>query len=481
MDSIELAQKYDSEDALSSFRDEFFIPPYTPAPNTNGINNTGQMVYLCGNSLGLQPKLTKKNMLEELEKWELEGVEGHFKGERPWATIDEKSTKLAVDIVGAIGSHEIAIMNSLSVNLHVILLSFYQPNGKRTKIIMESGAFCSDNHIIRSQIVYHGLDLEKDLVLLTPRPGHSHLLTEDILAEIDKHGDTVALVLLPGIQFYTGQLFQMEKIAKKSHEIGAVVGFDLAHAVGNVPLELHNWDVDFAAWCNYKYCNSGPGAVGGAFIHEKFFIQENQNGDNNGDKNDDNNDDNNDDKNTNNKFYIPQLPKKITTHRLNGWWGQKLSDRFGMQAEHVPILGAQAWQMSNPPVTSVICVESSYELFAKIGGVKALREKSLKLTKYLESLLNHHIIGKENKARTNITIITPTDPEQRGAQLSLEFSTPIVSKIAQKLIQNGVICDERKPKVIRISPAPFYNTFSDVYRAVMTLKMVLNEDDVISP
>lgn len=431
----DIAMKLDNEYANTK-RDHFHIPQHVVSEETN---ETRDMVYLCGNSLGLQPKRTQEMMAEELGRWQTMGVEGHFKGQkRQWTTMDQRSIGYTTKMVGA-SADEIGVMNTLSVNLHILLLSFYQPTQQKYKIMMEQNAFCSDYHVLQSQLRFHGFDPNEGLIQIAPREGEFTLRQEDILASIEQHKDELALILLPGIQFYTGQLFDIKTITAKAHECGVFIGWDCAHAFANVPLQLHDWGVDFAAWCTYKYGNSGPGSAGGIFIHDKHF------------------------NNT-----------TITAKRLEGWWGQSNENRFKMAPHHVPLPGAQAWQMSCTPVVSMICVEAGLEVFEEFeGGMDAVRARSLLLTGYLEELMNKYIINQPNANNITVKLMTPSDPEQRGAQLSLDFDFS-VQVIESFLSKNGLIVDERKPRCIRFAPAPLYNTFADCWDAVMILKMVLN-------
>lgn len=465
--SPDYALTRDQTDPLSPYRNEFSIPTYDPIKfstkhgDNQAYNQTSSIHYFCGNSLGLMPKQIKTIMSEELDKWSTLGVDGHFSGERPWASIDDKPSELVVPIVGASCRSEVAIMNTLSTNLHLLMISFFNPKGNRTKILMEDNAFCSDNHIIRSQLALHNLSVHNDLILLKPRENETFLRTEDIIASIEQNASELALVMLPGIQFFTGQFFNMEEITAAGKRAGAIVGWDLAHAVGNVPLKLHDWCVDFAVWCHYKYCNSGPGAVGGAFVHKKHH-------------------------------NTPSLTEKVDPvdnsvnstpeneefqgekiKRLEGWWGQLLNNRFRMGSDHLAMNGAGAWALSNPPVFGVLPVESSLSIMNKVG-MDTLRTKSVQITAYLEALLKLHIVGKKNKNNILVTIITPDDFAQRGAQLSLRFDSNNSHEIEELLRERGVIVDKRRPNVIRISPAPLYNTYSDVFHCVRVLKDVLD-------
>lgn len=419
------AARLDAEDPLARFRSRFHmarVPPHDEA--------SAEAVYLCGNSLGLQPLGTEPALLEELAKWKRAGVEGHFQGRRPWATIDERVVPLMAPLLGA-SPEEVAIMNSLSVNLHLLLVAFYRPTDARHKIIMEASAFCSDHHVVRSQLAVHGRAREESLVLLEPREGETALRTEDVVAAVRREGASLSLVMLPGVQFLTGQAFDMRSITAAAHEAGAYAGFDLAHAAGNIELSLHEWDVDFAAFCTYKYLNAGPGSIGGIFLHERHSRRTQE-----------------------------DMP------RLCGWWGQRVEDRFAMSDEWRMLPGAQSFQMSNPAVVAAVCLEASLEVFAE-ATMPAVRQKSVLLTGYLEALLRREAAGR-------VTVATPADPAQRGAQLSLVIDAP-VKELNRRLLELGVICDVREPNTMRVSPAPLYNSFSDVYLFVRRLVRALAE------
>ncbi|MFC2187439.1 kynureninase [Fulvivirgaceae bacterium LMO-SS25] len=402
------AQFQDQQDPLKSFREEFTFP------QVNGRD----AIYFCGNSLGLQPKLAREYVNRELDQWANLGVEGHFNGERPWAKYHHLFKKSVAELVGA-REDEVVIMNNLTTNLHLLIVSFYWPHGERYKILTEAGSFPSDIYALESQVKHHGYDPEDAILELAPREGEYTLREEDILAAIEQYKDELAMVLFPGIQYYTGQLMPMEIITKEAHRVGATVGFDLAHAAGNVPVELHKWNVDFAVWCTYKYLNSGPGSVGGAFVNERF-AQDNE---------------------------IP---------RFAGWWGYNESKRFKMESGFEPMYGADGWQLSNTNILGTAAHLASMELFQK-AGIKNLRQKSLELTAYLEFVIK--TIDKQNI----ITIITPENPQERGAQLSL-----MIKENGRVLFDNlmaaGVIGDWREPDVIRLAPTPMYNSFMDVYK-----------------
>lgn len=412
------AKELDKHDPLRKYQKEFLIPKHNGKP----------VVYFVGNSLGLQPKSAKKFVNEELEDWASLAVEGHFTSRRPWLYYHKFSKKALAKIVGAKAS-EVVAMNQLTVNLHLMLVSFYQPSKERFKIIMEAGAFSSDQYAIESQIKFHKLNPKEALVELKPRPGEHNLRTEDILKTIDDHADQLALVLLPGVQYYTGQFFDIKKITAAGHRAGAYVGFDLAHAVGNVPLKLHDHQVDFAVWCSYKYLNSGPGGIAGAFIHERHTSN-------------------------------PNLP------RFAGWWGHDEKARFEMKKGFVPMPGADGWQLSNFPILAGAAHLAALEQFHD-AGINELRKKSILLTSYLYFLLSE--IDPENK---HFTIITPEDPAYRGCQLSILMKKN-GKKVFNALMKKGIYTDWREPDVIRAAPVPLYNSFEDVFRFADGLRRIL--------
>ncbi|MBI1183206.1 kynureninase [bacterium] len=421
--SLSFAQSLDAQDGLREFRDKFIFP--------TSIETGEEALYFTGNSLGLQPKSARAHIETELEDWAKYGVEGHFHGRNPWFHYHKFFSERAAKIVGAL-PHEVVLMNNLTVNLHLLMVSFYRPTQKRFKIIIEKGAFPSDQYAVASQVRFHGFDANEAVVELEPRAGEHNLRTEDILQAIDNEADSLALVMLSGVQYYTGQAFDMETITRKGHEVGAFVGWDLAHAAGNLLLKLHDWQADFAAWCTYKYLNSGPGSVSGAFVHEKHSERSD----------------------------IP---------RFEGWWGHSEEARFKMEKGFIPMKGAAAWQLSNAPVFNMAIHKASLEIF-EAAGMEALREKSVKLTAYLEFLLKQ-VTNKSGEK--SFELITPSDPEQRGAQLSilcLEKGRELFDFITKK----GVIADWRNPNVIRVAPAPLYNSFEDVYRFVTILASFYN-------
>jgi len=405
--TLEYAKSLDDQDILFSYRQRFYFPEHEGKKS----------VYLCGNSLGLEPKSASYLFEKELKDWAKWGVEGHFHAENPWFGYANQFSKSLAAITGA-KEPEVMAMNTLSVNLHLLLISFYRPDKKRFKIIMEAGAFPSDQYAIETQVRMHGLDPEEAIIELKPKEGAYCLEDEAILAAIEAAGDGLVCVLMGGVNYYTGQYYNLKDITAKAHEVGAICGFDLAHAMGNLPLQLHDWDVDFACWCSYKYLNSGPGAVGGIFVHERWG--------------------NNPD-----------------TFRLAGWWGNNEAERFEMKKGFVPAKGAAGWQMSNAPVFNMVGLKSSLDIFDQTS-MKILREKSVMLTAYLYFLL-------QNLNNLSFIIITPEEPERRGAQLSLLFKEK-GKAVFEFITQNGVIADWREPDVIRVAPVPMYNSFEDVFR-----------------
>ncbi|MFP4597892.1 MAG: kynureninase [Persicimonas sp.] len=407
------AQKLDQDDPLRKFRDRFHIPTQ---------ENGDPTIYFCGNSLGLQPKGVRADIEQELEDWAALGVEGHFDGRDPWYAYHEKFAEGLSDIVGA-NAKEIVVMNTLTTNLHLMMVSFYRPTEGRFKILMEGGAFPSDHYALDSQAKFHGFDPEEAVVKLEPRPtaygegAEETLRDADILQAIEELGDELAVVMLGGVNYYTGQLFDLEAITEAGHKVGAKVGFDLAHAAGNVPLELHDWGVDFAVWCSYKYLNAGPGATAGCFVHERWAD-------------------------------APDLP------RFAGWWGTDPETRFQMAPEFAPQPGAAGWQLSNAPVFSMAPLKASLRLFNE-AGVERLREKSLGLTDYLLYLVDQMPSG-------SFEVITPRAPNSRGSQVSLQAKRD-GKKLFDALQAEGVICDWREPDVIRLAPVPLYNSYEDVW------------------
>lgn len=416
----EFAQKADSSDPLKDLRNEFLFPQH------EGKN----CVYFTGNSLGLQPKAAKAALEQELNDWAKYGVEGHFEAKNPWFSYHELFTASLAKLVGA-KETEVVCMNQLTTNLHLLMVSFYQPKGKRFKILCEGKAFPSDQYALESQVRFHGYSPSEAIIELHPRWGEHTLRTEDILQTIEQHSNEIALIMIGGVNYYTGQLLDMKSITEAGHKAGALVGWDLAHAAGNVPLELHNWNVDFAAWCSYKYLNSGPGGVSGVFIHEKH---------------------------ASNTDLI----------RFAGWWGHDKNVRFKMEKGFKAIPSAEGWQLSNAPVFQMAVHRASLDLFDKVG-MQALREKSLNLTGYLEFIIQHI---SQNNTNVNFEIITPKNTNERGAQLSI-LCHGQGKALFDKLTQNGVIADWREPNVIRIAPVPMYNNFEDVYRFGKILESAL--------
>lgn len=406
--SLEFAQAMDQQDPLRKYRAQFYFPQHK---GKNGL-------YFCGNSLGLQPKNVEVYLEKELKHWREHGVEGHFRGDHPWVDYHKYLQPQTAHIVGA-KEEEVVVMNTLTVNLHLLMVSFYRPTQQRFKIIMEAGAFPSDQYAIESQLKWRGLRAEEVVVEVSPRPGEETIRTEDIIAQIKEHGESVALVLFGGVNYYTGQFFDLQAITSAGHRVGAVVGFDLAHAAGNVELQLHDWNVDFATWCSYKYLNSGPGGPSGIFIHERH---------------------------ANN----PDLP------RFAGWWGHDEANRFLMKKGFVPMAGAAGWQLSNGSVLAFAAHRASLDMFVE-ATMPAIRKKSEQLTGYLEFL-----IEDLREKGYHFNIITPKNPAARGCQLSV--LTDEQGKILfDFLTDNGVICDWREPNVIRLAPIPMYNSFQDVW------------------
>lgn len=405
-----MANEMDLQDSLASFRNEFIIPS----------GPSGQpSIYLCGNSLGLQPKSAQSYLQQELDDWAKHGVEGHFHGKRPWFHYHKYLVEKAAKIVGA-NADEVAIMNQLTTNLHLMMVSFYRPKGTRYKILMEAGAFPSDMYAVQSQAEYHGFQYDEAVIEISPRDGEFTLRMEDILETIEANRDEIALVFFSGVQYYTGQAFDIPAITKAAHKIGAIAGFDLAHAAGNLPLNLHDWDVDFAAWCSYKYLNSGPGNVSGVFIHEKHGLN-------------------------------PETP------RFSGWWGHKEDQRFLMKRGFIPEPGAAGWQLGNAPVFGMAVHLANLDIFEK-AGIDNLAEKTSKMTPYLRFLLEDAL---QNNSDLSYLIITPDN--QPGCQISL-LTGDSGKELFDHLTSNDIICDWREPNVIRMAPVPLYNSFEDCWK-----------------
>lgn len=413
--SLDHARALDAESP--GHRDRFHLPA---GPDGEPL------IYLCGNSLGLQPVGTRAVVTQELDDWASLGVEGHFHAERPWYSYHEP---LQASLGRLVGAHpqEVVPMNGLSTNLHLLMISFYRPTKTRSKILIEGGAFPSDRYAVASQARLHGFDPDDAIVELHPREGESHLRTEDVLTWLQEHGETCALVMMGGVHYYTGQWHNIEAITEAGHAAGALVGWDLAHAAGNVPLQLHDHNVDFAAFCSYKYLNSGPGSVAVAFVHERWS----------------------------GRTDIP---------RLEGWWGTDPATRFDMGPKFAPQTGAGAWQLSNAPVFAIAPLVASLTLFDEVG-MPALRERSLALTDYLLTLLDEAADGR-------FSVITPRDHAARGSQLSLRVPDK-AKALHQALMDAGVVCDYRVPDVIRLAPAPLYNGFEDLWRFAQIFRQVV--------
>jgi kynureninase len=409
------AERLDREDVLASLRSAFHIPRRTDGRDS---------VYLCGHSLGLQPKGAAAVVSEELDRWARLGVDGHFDPARPWLTYHEQLIPGFARLAGA-QPIEVTAMNTLTVNLHLALTGFYAPRGERYKILIEPRAFSTDRYAVQSQVRLHGFDPTQAILELEPQPGDATLATDRVCATIERHAKSIAVVLLPGVQYLTGQCFDMRAIAACAQAQGCVVGFDLAHAIGNVPLALHDWGVDFAVWCGYKYLNGGPGAIAGFFVHERHA-------------------------------------RSIALQRLAGWWGHDRHTRFEMPDDFSPIPGAEGWQVSNPPILSSAPLIASLAMFDSTDFA-LLRAKSLALTSYLEALLRKDLGGE-------IDILTPADRESRGCQLSLRLRTEDAHRIFEQLNSDGFICDWRAPDVIRVAPVPMYNSFMDAWKFADALR-----------
>ncbi|MCH9660266.1 MAG: kynureninase [Bacteroidetes bacterium] len=415
--NLTFAQQCDTDDPLKQFREAFLFPK----------DEAGKpLVYLCGNSLGLQPKRTQKYLQEELNDWSKHGVEGHTDATNPWLPYHEFLTENMAKIVGAKPS-EVVMMNTLTTNLHLMMVSFYQPTKKKYKIVVESDAFPSDKYAVESQLQFHGFDAKDGLILWTPREGEELCRYEDLEAIMETQGDEIALLMIGSTNYYSGQHFPLKKITALGHAYDCMVGFDLAHGAGNIQPNLHDTGADFAVWCSYKYLNSGPGSLGGCFVHERHA--------------------------NNSKLK-----------RFTGWWGHNKETRFNMRHEFDALPGAEGWQLSNPPILSMAAIRASLDVFTE-AGFDNLRMKSKKLTGYLEFLLDEL---KDDR----ISIITPRNPEERGCQLSIQLRSANKA-FHTKLTEAGVISDWREPDVIRVAPAPLYNSFEDVFDFVQRLKKVL--------
>ena len=414
--NLAFAQQLDAQDPLSHYQNEFSFPQV----------NGKKVIYFTGNSLGLQPKRAKRYVDEVMNDWATLAVEGHFYAEKPWWDYHERFAHPLSKLVGALPT-EVTVMNTLTVNLHLMMVSFYRPTSKRYKIICEEKAFPSDQYLFQSQVRFHGYEPEDAIVEVKRRKGEHNIRLEDVVAKIEELGEELALVLIGGVNYYTGQVFDMKTITEAGHNVGAYVGWDLAHAAGNIELQLHDWQVDFAAWCSYKYMNSGPGNASGCFIHEKHHTNS-------------------------------ELP------RFAGWWGHNKERRFKMEPRFDPIQGADGWQISNLPVLSLAPYLASVELFAEIG-MTALIAKRNTITAYLEFVLQE--IDREVKG--NFEIITPSNPKERACQLSV-FLHGEGRSLFDYLMKNGVIIDWREPNVIRLAPVPLYTSFEDIYRFGQILK-----------
>lgn len=408
----------DARDSLARFRERFYFPK---------TKEGEECLYLCGHSLGLQPKTARSYIDQELEDWAQLGVEGHFHGKNPWMPYHRLLTEQTAALVGAQPS-EVVVMNSLTVNLHLMMASFYRPTAGRHKIVIERGAFPSDQYAVKSQILFHHFDPAQSLIELTPREGESCLRDEDIDALIDREGNSIALILLGGVNYATGQLFDMPAITRAGHAKGCIVGFDLAHAAGNIPLQLHDWGPDFAAWCSYKYLNGGPGCVAGCFVHERHS-------------------------------RAWDLP------RFGGWWGHDEKTRFQMGPTFQPMPGAEGWQLSNPPILALAPLRASMEIFSE-AGMDRLRAKSVSLTGYMEFLL-------KQKESPKFEVITPAEEGRRGAQLSIRLKHH-GRDLCDRLIADGVIGDWREPNTFRLAAVPLYNSYQDVYRFVQRFEAALS-------
>lgn len=415
--SEDFAIAMDSRDPLASYAEQFHFPR---------TQNGERCIYLCGHSLGLQPTTVGKYIEQELTVWAQLGVEGHFRAKHPWVPYHRLLTEQTASLVGA-KPEEVVVMNSLTVNLHLMMVSFYRPTSRRYKILIERGAFPSDQYGVKSQLHFHGFDPASSFLELSPRPGESCIRDDDIESLIEREGDSIALILLGGVNYSTGQAFDLSAITKTGHRKGCVVGFDLAHAVGNLRPQLHDCGADFAVWCSYKYLNGGPGCVAGCFVHERHS----------------------------NAWELP---------RFAGWWGHEEKTRFHMGPEFKPMRGAEGWQLSNPPILELAALRASMDIFHE-AGMERLRAKSELLTGYLEFLLDQH-------ASPKFSCITPREPNRRGAQLSLRIPHNGRS-LCEALASAGIICDWREPDTFRVAPVPLYNSFHDVCKFVRRFSTAL--------
>lgn len=424
VDSLEAARAMDATDPLKEYRGQFLLPQH----------NGKAAIYFLGNSLGLQPTSTAANITTVLQQWQQYGVEAFFKGDNPWLDYHQKLQQLLAPVVGAL-PNEVVVMNALTVNLHLMLATFYQPSGKRKKIICEAKAFPSDQYMLQTHLEQRGLAPKEIIIEVAPRRGELTINEEDIVAAITDCGDELALLFWGGVNYYTGQAFHLQKLTAAAHKAGAVAGFDLAHAAGNVPLELHHWNVDFACWCSYKYLNSGPGAIGGNFIHQKHHNK--------------------------------------NLKRFGGWWGYKKEDRFLMQQAFVPEAGAEGWQLSTPSPIQYAAHQTALQQFASVG-LEPLFTKGRRLNNYLFFLLDQLC---KTASVTGLQLITPTAEEARGQQVSI-----LVKKGGRKvfdyLTANGVFADWREPDVIRMAPVPLYNSFEEVWQVAQLLKKATAENNL---
>ncbi len=420
--TLSFAQTLDERDPLKHFRDQFYIP----------VINGRECVYLTGNSLGLQPKTTQHYVVNELEDWANFGVEGHFHAANPWFSYHEIFSQQVAKLVGAL-PEEVVVMNQLTINLHLLMTTFYRPTKERYKIICEAKAFPSDQYALESQVRLHGFDPEDAIIEIAPRQGEHTIRTEDIISTIKQFKNEAALIIFGGVNYYTGQVFDMKAITEAAHEADIYCGFDLAHAAGNVELKLHEWNVDFACWCSYKYLNSGPGGVASAFIHQKHIAD-------------------------------ASLP------RLAGWWGYEKATRFQMQKGFKPIPTAEGWQVSNAPVLSMAAHKASLDIFED-AGIENLAAKGQQLSNYLLFILDEINAGHTEKV---IEIITPRNEKEKGCQVSMLMQQK-GKEVFEALKQHGVLADWREPNVIRVAPVPLYNTFADVYMFGQIVKAILNK------
>ena len=421
--TLEFAQAQDAADPLRGFREQFHFPSL----------GTDELVYFTGHSLGLQPKSVRAAVELELDEWAKYGVEGHFDSTNPWYSFHELLTPPMATLVGA-NESEVVCMNSLTTNIHLMFVSFYRPTKERYKIISEAKMFPSDRYLLETQAKFHGFEPDDAIIEVAPRDGERLIREEDILAAIEAHADSVAMVFFGGVNYFTGQLFNIERLTEAAHAVGAIAGFDLAHAAGNVPLSLHDWNVDFAAWCSYKYLNSSPGNVGAIFVHERHGKS----------------------------FDLP---------RFGGWWGHDKDTRFQMQPGFQPMEGAEGWQLSNVPILGMAAMKASLDVFAE-AGMPALREKSEKLTGYLEFTVDQLAADFPD---ADIRLITPRDSAQRGCQLSIDIVGRERS-LFDAMIAAGVIADFREPCIIRMAPVPLYNSFEDIFTFGQIMRRLLSEE-----